>query len=412
MASRAHARRGVDRLAVRRGAGTQVVGRPGPGFAEPISVREAAALWRRTLADRAIPGAERLAALDGLVALGVDPRRWWFQRDWTDTGRPLHEHLRASYSKLDVLDNCELQFVLGYELGLGRPVGYQAWVGSLVHRIIEDCEKGAVERTLEGLVAEVDERWRPQEFPAKAVSEAWRALAQKTDAPQLVRTLRRPPRLGHGSGASSSTTTARRSSATSTGSDPTPPGSRDHASRTTRPAAPIARPKANESLQLGIYYLAVLESEELKEFQPVSGVELVLPQGRLAHRRARDARVDGGHARSRGGVPGRDAREALRPGRRAEAAERRRFVSSELPGELLLLRVPVALPAVPGGPAVVRRREPAGGDASDERHHDVPAGDPRRPRRASPRPRSSGARSRGRSSRTCSWPVPVRGRRR
>jgi hypothetical protein len=38
-------------------------------------------------------------------------------------------------------------------------------------------------------------------------------------------------------------------------------------------------PKANESLQLGIYYLAVLESEELREFQPVSGVELSYLKG-------------------------------------------------------------------------------------------------------------------------------------
>ena len=225
MASRAHAdeastgSRFVEELGVKWSAV------PDPTLAEPISVREAAASWRRTLGDHAIPGAERLAALEGLVALGVDPRRWWFQRDWTDTGRPLHEHLRASYSKLDVLDNCELQFVLGYELGLGRPVGYQAWVGSLVHRIIEDCEKGLVERTLEALNAEVDRRWRPQEFPAKAVSEAWRALAQKTDAPQLVRTVRRPSRVGHRARASSSTTTGRRSSATSTGSGRTPPGS-------------------------------------------------------------------------------------------------------------------------------------------------------------------------------------------
>jgi superfamily I DNA/RNA helicase len=251
---------------------------PDPALAEPISVREAAALWRRTLGDRAIPGAERLASLQGLVALGVDPRRWWFQRDWTDTGRPLHEHLRASYSKLDVLDNCELQFVLGYELGLGRPVGYQAWVGSLVHRIIEDCEKGAVERTLEGLVAEVDERWRPQEFPARAVSEAWRSLAQKKMLPNWFE------RYG-----------AHPASATEEGFEfdyegasivgyidrigPDPagfPGSRITDYKT---GSADRAPKANESLQLGIYYLAVLESEEMKEFQPVSGVELSYLKG-------------------------------------------------------------------------------------------------------------------------------------
>ena len=46
-----------------------------------------------TLADPAAPPPARLAAIDGLVALGVDPARWWYQRDWTDTGRPLHEAL-------------------------------------------------------------------------------------------------------------------------------------------------------------------------------------------------------------------------------------------------------------------------------------------------------------------------------
>jgi RecB family exonuclease len=38
-------------------------------------------------------------------------------------------------------------------------------------------------------------------------------------------------------------------------------------------------PKANESLQLGIYYLAVLEAEELEAFQPISGVELSYLKG-------------------------------------------------------------------------------------------------------------------------------------
>jgi hypothetical protein len=36
------------------------------------------------LADLDAPAALRLAALDGLLALGVDPHRWWFRRDWTD----------------------------------------------------------------------------------------------------------------------------------------------------------------------------------------------------------------------------------------------------------------------------------------------------------------------------------------
>jgi superfamily I DNA/RNA helicase len=278
MASRAHADEASTGSRFVEELGLKWSAVPDPALAEPISVREAAALWRRTLGDRAISGAERLAALQGLVALGVDPRQWWFQRDWTDTGRPLHEHLRASYSKLDVLDNCELQFVLGYELGLGRPVGYQAWVGSLVHRIIEDCEKGAVERTLEGLVAEVDKRWRPQEFPARAVSEAWRSLAQKKMLPNWFE------RYGpHPASATEQGFEFDYEGASIVGyidrigPDPAGfPGSRITDYKT---GSADRAPKANESLQLGIYYLAVLESEELKEFQPVSGVELSYLKG-------------------------------------------------------------------------------------------------------------------------------------
>jgi superfamily I DNA/RNA helicase len=251
---------------------------PDPSTVEPISVREAAATWRRTLADRGLPAIERLGALDGLVALGVDPDRWWFQRDWTDTGRPLHAELRASYSKLDVLDNCELQFVLGSELGLGRPVGYHAWVGSLVHGIIEDCEKGKVPRTPDALAAEVDRRWRPQEFPARAVSEAWRSLAKSRMLPNWFE------RYGaHPASATERGFEFEYDGATIVGyidrigPDPADfPGNRitDYKTGNADRA-----PKANESLQLGIYYLAVLESEELSEFQPVSGVELSYLKG-------------------------------------------------------------------------------------------------------------------------------------
>jgi superfamily I DNA/RNA helicase len=278
MASRAHADEASTGSRFVEELGLKWSPVPDPALGEPISVREAAALWRRTLADHSVPGAERLAALEGLVALGVDPRRWWFQRDWTDTGRPLHEHLRASYSKLDVLDNCELQFVLGSELGLGRPVGYQAWVGSLVHRIIDDCDKGEVDRTLDALTAEVDRRWRPQEFPAKAVSEAWRALAKGRMLPNWFE------RYGaHPASATERGFEFDYDGATIVGYidriGPDPAGFPGTRITDYKTGSADRAPKANESLQLGIYYLAVLESEELEEFQPVSGVELSYLKG-------------------------------------------------------------------------------------------------------------------------------------
>jgi RecB family exonuclease len=278
MASRAHADEAATGSRFVEELGLKWSSVPDPGLAEPISVREAAAVWRRTLADHSVRSTERLAALEGLVALGVDPRTWWFQRDWTDTGRPLHEQLRASYSKLDVLDNCELQFVLGSELGLGRPVGYQAWVGSLVHRIIEDCEKGEVERTLDALTAEIDRRWRPQEFPATAVSEAWRTLAKKRMLPNWFE------RYGaHPASATERGFEFDHDGATIVGYidriGPDPAGFPGTRITDYKTGSADRAPKANESLQLGIYYLAVLESEELAEYQPVSGVELSYLKG-------------------------------------------------------------------------------------------------------------------------------------
>src|SRR5439155_6805547 len=162
---------------------------------EPLTVAEAAVAWRRALADPGRPRADRLAALDGLLALGVDPSTWWFQRDWTDTGRPLHEQIRVSFSRLSTLENCELQYVLSEELGLGPPAGYHAWVGHLTHKLIEEYEQGGIERSLEALVEAADRRWRAEEFPSFAVSEAFRRLVTQTMLPNWFREYERHPSL-------------------------------------------------------------------------------------------------------------------------------------------------------------------------------------------------------------------------
>ena len=278
MASRVHADEASTGSRFVEELGLKWTPAPDPGLAEPVSMREAEAAWRRVVADRTVPRVDRIAALDGLVALGVDPRRWWFQRGWTDTGRPLHEYVRASYSKLDVLDNCDLQFVLSAELGLGRPVGYHAWVGSLIHGLIEECEKGALPRSLEQLQAEVDRRWRPQEFPARAVSEAWRTLAKDRMLPNWFERYGTLPAAATERGFEFEYEGATiKGFIDRIGPDPAGfPGMRITDYKT---GSADRAPKANESLQLGIYYLAVLEAAELEEFQPVTGVELSYLKG-------------------------------------------------------------------------------------------------------------------------------------
>ena len=243
---------------------------------EPVSVPEAAATWRRTLAEPDAPAAARLAALDGLVALGVDPRRWWFQRDWTDTGRPLHETMRLSYSKLNKLENCELQHVLSDELGLGRPGGYHAWVGKTVHKLIEEVERGELPREPKAITAALDTRWRPQEFPSIAVSEAFRYLAKTKMLKNWFDRYAQTPSL-----AIERYFDFEFEGATIVGYidriGPTVQGGTcitDYKSG----AAPKGV-KAEESLQLGIYFLAVNSSEDLAEFRPVTAVELAYLKG-------------------------------------------------------------------------------------------------------------------------------------
>lgn len=252
---------------------------PASPDAEPVSVREAAAAWRRSLADAATPRAERLASLEGLLALGEDPRRWWFQRDWTDLGAGLAETRHLSYSRLDTLENCELQFVLSSELGLDPGGGYQAWVGRLVHSIVEDCENGKVERTPEAFARTLDERWEPERFPSYAISEAERRNAKVTVIPNWFSRYADPP----------ATATERTFSFPLDGAvirgkiDRIGPGVSGGTRITDyKTGRSDSAPKAGESLQLGIYYLAVTECEDLAEHRPVEAVELAFLGGKKA----------------------------------------------------------------------------------------------------------------------------------
>jgi RecB family exonuclease len=244
---------------------------------EPVSVGESAAAWRRELADAGAPPATRLAGLSGLLALGESPSRWWFQRDWSDLGEPDRDALQLSYSRLDTLENCELQFVLGSDLGLDPGGGYQAWVGRLVHALVEDCDNGRVDRTPAAFERALDERWEPERFPSYAVSEAERANAKRTLIPNWFSRY-----ADHPATATEQTFEFAFEGATIRGKidriGPGPTGS----TRITdyKTGRSDSAPRAGESLQLGIYYLAVTECEDLAVHRPIEAVELAFLGGR------------------------------------------------------------------------------------------------------------------------------------
>jgi len=251
--------------------GVKWLGLPEGVAGEPLSRAEAAAVWRRSLADSGRDGPSRLAALSGLLALGDRPGRWWFQRDWTGTDRPLHETIRVSYSKLSTLENCALQYVLSEELGLEGQAGYYAWVGHLVHSIIEECENGRIERSEAALVQAAEDRWSPKEFPSFAVSEAFRRLVTGQMLPAWFAAYGETKALAGEIGFQFEFDGA------------TVTGKIDRVSRAGKEGCQItdyktgksrSAPPSEENLQLGIYYLAITRAPELADLGPVRQVEL------------------------------------------------------------------------------------------------------------------------------------------
>jgi RecB family exonuclease len=242
---------------------------------QPVSVVEATAAWRRELADRAKAAPGRLAALDGLLALGEDPARWWLRRDWTFTGRPLHDVLRTSFSRLERLENCELQYVLGEELGLSKRGGYQAWVGKLVHDLIDRCERGEIERSLPALVGQLQAEWDDTPFPSRAVSAAFKKLAVERMLPNWFASFGELAADGTEIGFEFEF-----DGAIITGKIDRI-GRHERGFRITdfKTGNPEKAPKAAESLQLGIYYLGVSLAPELARFRPVRAVELSFLRG-------------------------------------------------------------------------------------------------------------------------------------
>jgi RecB family exonuclease len=112
----------------------------------PLTLAEAAARHRRTLASADVTAADKAAAAAALCAIpDVAPSHWWWRRDFTDTG-PLTPSgkLTTSYSRIGRYDNCPLQYVYESVLGLDPASTYQMKFGSLIHRIFERVDRGEI----------------------------------------------------------------------------------------------------------------------------------------------------------------------------------------------------------------------------------------------------------------------------
>lgn len=255
---------------------TRPSGRPAVEH-EPISQLEAAAVWRSRLADLSAPAAERLAALEGLLALErVDPDRWWFQRDWSTPPTNLRDSVSTSYSRLSTLENCELQFVLSQELGLGGRAGYQAWAGKLFHKLIEQCEDGLIERTEEALKAEAMKRWRQQEFPSFAVSEEFKRLMVEQMIPHWMKQYGGQAAAAREKWFEFELDGAKVHGYIDRIGEITSGGFRITDYKTGKPTDLT---KGGDNLQLGIYWMGVENDPDLAAYRPVRAAELAFVRG-------------------------------------------------------------------------------------------------------------------------------------
>jgi superfamily I DNA/RNA helicase len=134
---------------------------------------------RRIVADPAAPPAERFAALEALPRAGADPAEWWIGRDWTDPGTPLYEsEIRTSYSRLSNMEDCALKYLYEVEMGLDPSQSYQMWLGSIIHEIIDKAQRGEIPREEEPVLRLLDQMWKPEQFPSRAIEHRRRIDAE------------------------------------------------------------------------------------------------------------------------------------------------------------------------------------------------------------------------------------------
>lgn len=157
------------------------------GAEHPLTLRGLVARHRRTLTEERVGGAARenaaaqLALLADAGVAGAAPDEWFGVRAVTSTA-PLRdlsrEDVRVSPSRLDALEECELDWVIA-DLGADAG-GTTAGVGTIVHAAMEQAA-GIDEDALWDVVAG---RWSELDFES-----AWRDRAEQARARELVRRL-------------------------------------------------------------------------------------------------------------------------------------------------------------------------------------------------------------------------------
>ncbi|MGH2730829.1 MAG: ATP-dependent helicase, partial [Actinomycetota bacterium] len=264
----------------------------------PLTFAEAAARYRRVLADTTRPAAERIAALAAVAETcrldpncsAAQPSEWWWRWDWTeqpltirqqqaeaDEDLPL-DKLRTSYSRISTYDNCGLQYLYAVVLGLDPESSHNMAFGSWIHKVFEELETGAIPLTPQAAYARYEELFDDSVFPNKAVARQFKREGQ-------VMIERYGKYLKPGKAAVAETTfrvdldgnriTGRIDRVDAVGKNLV---ISDY--KTSKSA--ITWDEARESLQLAIYYLAARSDEKLSALGEPVAMQLIYPNAPLS----------------------------------------------------------------------------------------------------------------------------------
>ncbi|HET7483680.1 MAG TPA: PD-(D/E)XK nuclease family protein, partial [Actinomycetota bacterium] len=264
----------------------------------PLTFAEAAARYRKTLADVTAPPAERIAALAGIKKIceldpncsSAQPSEWWWRWDWTEQDQTIREQqqdisddlpldkLRTSYSRISTYDNCGLQYLFAVVLGLDPESSHNMAFGSVVHKVFEMIELEQLDGPAAYKLYDQEFEKIKSEFPNQAIQRQF-----YRDGQLMIERYGRFLKPGQAAMAEHAfkvdyeghRITGRIDRIDKIGKNLT-------ISDYKTSSSAIHWDEAKESLQLAIYYLAATTDEKIKALGVPAAMQLIYPKPPLS----------------------------------------------------------------------------------------------------------------------------------